>query len=317
MRYLFVPDELTVPGLWKPATFTEEERQALQRQFDEGALPQQAIGQALTSLAVRQEHAWKQRKRYTFAVYGLFRAELLRRQCRWGEALEELTRVIPWLETRNDIDARYDEALARYLQGLIHYRLHADAEAKASLLQAARYIRQCQEDWHFRAENEKFAIGERLLRWIEALLAAQEETPPLARRAIVPLYLPPAEEPAFEVRIVPIDGNALERGDGSTVRCRSLAEGRYPPICPLCETFYFALAMKDNDLPVISQDVPDFEGDFLVMAWEGNRPLRGPDAFALRSFRRFHDGHIVWTNDDRPFLKLGGIPVMLCSIEGA
>ncbi len=309
MRYLFTPEELTVPSLLTLDTLVEEARRYLQGTL-RARLEQGQTEVALEELAALQEVSWERRARYTFAFYTLYRAELLRRLCRWEEALAELKRARPWLQGRVDTDARYDEAIALYLEGMLHYRLHAEQAAREALLHTQALLQRSEEDWHYRLEDRKLAIARRLSRWIEGLLSLQAATPPRARILIVPLYLSPAAFPVIEPVAVPAEGGDLKLVD-RTYHCRLLMEGERT-LCPFCDSFYFALRVGEEEAPYLPDGRP---GDLVVMAWEAPRPLRADVAFALRSFRRYPDGRIVWEDESQPVLKLGGLPRMLCHVE--
>ena len=309
MRYLFTPEELTVPSLLTLDTLVEEARHYLQGTL-RARLEQGQMEVALEELAALQKVSWERRARYTFAFYTLYRAELLRRLCRWEEALAELRRARPWLQGRVDTDARYDEAIALYLEGMLHYRLHAERAAREALLHTQTLLQRSEEDWRYRLEDRKLAIARRLSRWIEGLLSLQAATPPRTRILILPLYLPPADFPVIEPIAVPAEGRDLEVGS-RTYRCRLLMEGERA-LCPFCDSFYFALRVGEEEAPYLPDGRP---GDLVVMAWEAPHPLQADVAFALRSFRRYPDGRIVWEDESQPVLKLGGLPRMLCHVE--
>ncbi len=307
MRYLFTPEEVTVLDL-----LSLDGLPTIQQAAFEAILEQAARGDietALQALQTGQEAAWEQRKRYIFALYGLHRAELLRRQCRWEMALQEIERVLPWLEVRGDTEARYDEAVALYLKGLLHYRLHTDDKARHSFLKAITYIRQCSEDWHYRLEETKLHAGYRLLHWIEKLLEAQQETPPLSQRALIPIYTPPDPTLSFDLLILP-----LEQGtgwvDGKPMQCTPLSEASRRLCCPLCELFYFAIRITQDGTPAVPKGRP---GDIVVMS--AGRPLRSDEAIALRRFHRYPNGQIVWDDESLASVKLSGIPMALCTPE--
>ncbi len=311
MRYLFTPEELTVPALLTLDTLVEEARRYLQDIFI-ARLDRGQVTAALDELSALEEVAWNQRARYTFAFYALYRAESLRRLCRWEEALAELKRALPWLQSRVDTDARYDEAIALYLEGVLHYRLHAEQAAREALLRAQALLHRSEEDWRYRLEDLKLATARRLSRWIDGLLSLQAETPPMTRHLIIPLYLPPASFPTIEPVVIPAEGGTLTVADRA-YRCRLLVEEERC-LCPFCDAFYFALRLGEGEAPHLPDGRP---GDLVVMAWMAPYPLRADVAFALRGFRRYPDGRIVWEDESHPVLKLGGLPRMLCHVEYA
>ncbi len=307
MRYLFLPEELTVLQLLPLDTLAVEPRAEMEAVLEQ--IIRGEMEEALERLSRQQEKAWGQRRRYLFALNGLYRAELLRRQCRWEMALQEMERVLPWLSTRSDTDARYDEAVALYLQGLIYYRLHTDDKAQDCFLTAIAHIRRCMEDWSYRLEDEKLELGRRLVHWMERLLEAQPQTPPLARKAIVPLYIPPPPVLRFDLLILPLYEGEGKQGQ-TTMYCRPVDAHERLLCCPLCGRFYFALPVSPEGLPALSDSKPD---DLIVMTSE--RPLRLEEVFALRSFRRYPDGEIVWEDESMPRVKLSGIPAALCRVD--
>lgn len=309
MRYLFTPKELTVPALLTLDTLAEEARRYLEGPLAE-RIDRAQFDAALEELEALQKVAWEQRARYTFAIHTLYRAEILRRQCRWEEALKELERALPWLDTRVDTDARYDEAVALYLEGMLHYRLHADQAARETFIRAQALLRHSEEDWLYRLEEEKLVVGRRLYRWIEGLLHLQPLTPPLTRRLIVPLYTAAHRTYEIEPVIIPAEGGEIALDD-RTCRCR-LLEARASSLAPFCDRFYFALRLQEAEAPHLPDGRP---GDLVVMMREGPLPPTAEEALALRSFRRYADGRIVWEDEEQAVLKVGSPPCMLCHIE--
>lgn len=167
MRWVSLPEELAIPHLLDLPLGPHPLHPSLAR--SRATLVQGAFDSALHAANQAFEIAKRQHDRYAGALSLILRAETLRRLMRWEESLDALRLALHWLELDVSPVARHNEAMAVYLEGVIHYTLRADekvtatfAYAQSTLLESARY-------WDFEQHTRRAADCRNVIRWLAQL----------------------------------------------------------------------------------------------------------------------------------------------------
>lgn len=129
-----------------------------------------------------------QRERHAEALLSLYKADLLWRSERWLEALELTTAAASWLKVQSSPIARYNEAIAVYFAGLLHFCLHDDARALPLLMEAQSQLDVSRRYWAVHTGREYFDACGQVAQWIAALTPLRGQTPPGSHALIVPVY---------------------------------------------------------------------------------------------------------------------------------
>lgn len=133
--------------------------------------------------------AWGERERYAAALVRLYQADLLNRQERWEEALDAVHEARGWLKLQVSQRARYNEAIAVYFEGLVHYILHADQRATQTFIHAQGLLQESERFWKFQGEDAHIEDCRNAIRWITQLLALRSQSAPGGGEVmIVPVY---------------------------------------------------------------------------------------------------------------------------------
>jgi hypothetical protein len=133
--------------------------------------------------------AWGERERYAAALVRLYQADLLNRQERWEEALDAVHEARGWLKLQVSQRARYNEAIAVYFEGLVHYILHADQRATQTFIHAQGLLQESERFWKFQGEDAHIEDCRNVTRWITQLLALRSQSAPGGEEImIVPVY---------------------------------------------------------------------------------------------------------------------------------
>ncbi len=185
MRIVFIPPELDLPDLLAIETLPEDVQGLLQ----ELRAADKALGTEM--MLARIEKLLLQvsaEKPETSGTVHLFYATALWHAGRWLDALDTLQQVHVNLHFAITQEARYHEALALYLEGLIAYTLHADARAgrhfraaQSGLLEAARY-------WGQGIHQRRMQACHDLDRWISDLLSVMQTSTRPELHYILPLF---------------------------------------------------------------------------------------------------------------------------------
>lgn len=261
-----------------------------------------------------------QRERHAEALISLYTADLLWRSERWLEALELAAAASGWLKLQSSPIARYNEAIAVYFTGLLHFSLHADARALPLLMEAQSQLDESRRYWAVHAGREYFAACGRVSQWIAALVQLRGQTPPGSHTLIIPVYQyrdrapDAAPDAASEAMVVSLD--ALR------VRTRALdfdllAAPDWIPLevetLPLLDVrpgayFFGVRVSKDEELTPHSR-----AGDVVLV--EALSPLALTDDPALGSglqpFTRHTDGTFMLRDPQRVGQGFVGVPRVL------
>lgn len=129
-----------------------------------------------------------QRDRNSEALINLYCADLLWRSERWLETLEMTTAAAGWFKLQSNPTARYNEAIAVYFSGLLHFCLHADARAIPLLMEAQSQFEESRQYWSVHTGRGYFEACSMVSQWIAALIPLRMKTPPGSHTLIIPLY---------------------------------------------------------------------------------------------------------------------------------
>ncbi len=234
---------------------------------------------------------------YTFSIVAAYRAELAWRLWRWGEALEHIESSLEWLRMQVTPVGRYNEALAVYFAGLLHYGLRLDSRAIQAFLDVQEHLEHFEEQWRLEG---RYALAEScraVLKWVASLLQLQRQSDigePFV--VIVPLYERAGE--GYEWRDT-IDITDSFQEEIPSDRLHGLSPySKYPPetsvrfSLPLSAT-YAAIHILHEDELELARGVQ--RGDLLIV--EVVAPLSPDKGVTLkdeRTFVRRRDGHIAF-----------------------
>lgn len=129
-----------------------------------------------------------QRDRYGAALATLFRAEILRRQSRWEDALDALQAALHDLALEVTPTAAYNEGLASYAAGLIHYMLRSAEKTLRAFGQAHQRLVESQRFWGFTGRQARASDCQNVIRWMAQLQDVQDTLPPDEFAMLVPVY---------------------------------------------------------------------------------------------------------------------------------
>jgi len=162
----------------------------LRDQFSRGVglLGRGDLAPALATVDQLSEVAAAQRDRYAGALALVLRAEVLRRMARWEESLDAIRRALHWLELRVSPVARYNEGVAVYLEGVVHYVLRAEGKVMATFAYAQEALADSVRHWGFEHNDARAADCQEIIRWMRRLLELQPEVGFGDVAMVVPVY---------------------------------------------------------------------------------------------------------------------------------
>lgn len=129
-----------------------------------------------------------QRDRNSEALINLYSADLFWRSERWLEALEMASAAASWFKLQSSPIARYNEAIAVYFNGLLHFCLHADTRAMPLFMEAQSQLEESRQYWSVHTGREYFEACDITSQWIGALVPLRTKTPPGSHTLIIPVY---------------------------------------------------------------------------------------------------------------------------------
>jgi len=173
MLWVSVPWELSPVRLLEFQDVTP----LLRDQFSRGVglLGRGDLARALATVDQLSEVAATQHDRYAGALSLVLRAEVLRRMARWEESLDAIRRALHWLELRVSPLARYNEGVAVYLEGVVHYVLRAEGKVIATFAYAQEALADSGRHWGFEHKDARVADCQDVIRWMRRLLELQAE----------------------------------------------------------------------------------------------------------------------------------------------
>lgn len=166
-----------------------------------------AFDEALTAAENALTVVRHQRDRYSEALLALYSADLLWRCERWLEALEMAAAAAGWFKLQSSPIARYNEAVAVYFNGLLHFALHADARAMPLFIEAQSQLEKSRQYWAAHTGRAYFEVCEQVNQWISALSSLRTQTPPGSQALIIPVYPshPHTPEAPLEALAIPLE----------------------------------------------------------------------------------------------------------------
>lgn len=121
------------------------------------------------------------------ALVYLYQAEALYRLMRLEEALEHTRQAAVWLRSEVTQVATYNQAVALYFEGLLHFILRADTHALHAFNTAQEALVQSERFWDFEQDAIRSTTCRTLARWMSTLRNLTGSTPP-GELMIVPVY---------------------------------------------------------------------------------------------------------------------------------
>jgi hypothetical protein len=140
-----------------------------------GLIERGQLVQALAAVDQLAEIAAAQRDRYTGALALVLRADVLRRMARWEGSLDAIRRALHRLELRVSPVARYNEGVAVYLEGVVHYMLRAEEKVVATFAYAQEVLADSERHWGFEHNDARAADCRDIVRWMRRLMELQAE----------------------------------------------------------------------------------------------------------------------------------------------
>ncbi len=170
MRWISLPDELTPAYLLDLGDVSPRLQDRLEHLLT--ALTAGAPDDGLRVADQIYAAAEGRHDRYGGALALIYRAEICRRQQRWEDALDAIRRALYWLELRVSPIARYNEAVAVYLEGVLHWTLRAEEKALQTFSHAQDTLAKSERYWGFEQQAARVGDCRNLTRWMTQILEA-------------------------------------------------------------------------------------------------------------------------------------------------
>ncbi len=186
MRWISLPDELSLSHLLDVRDVRQPNRDALVaslRQLQEGR-----PDLALLTMGRIFGQAKHLRDRYGQALALLGQAEAYRCLGRWEEGLDAIRTALHWLELQVAAVAHYNEAIAVYIEGVIHFALGARERMVETFTYAQHVLRESEHHWSFEHNDARSSDCRNVVGWIGDLLDVHETLPSLGVMAVLPVY---------------------------------------------------------------------------------------------------------------------------------
>ncbi len=237
MRWISLPKDLALPHLLDlqtvPLPLGDRFRQLLVY-LDGGAYD-------VTLVQAEQAFTLAKRKfdRYGQALALLYEAEALRCLMRWEESLDCIRNALRWLELQVAPVARYNEAIAVYQEGLIHFSLKATERVVETFTYAQYVLDESQRHWGREENPGRVSDCRNAARWMAKLLEVQESLAPGEVVAVLPVYEFVSHVPirtdavAIKTTWVGVPGEILARYLPPTIVALQLGEIPFPYLRPL------------------------------------------------------------------------------------
>ena len=188
MRHVFIPYELTPLYLVN----STEVSSIFKRLLPMGKYPPLELSTALEdALSISRQAlsvAQHQHKKESAALIYLCQADLLWRLERWEESLDATRMAVRKFEIEISCTASYNQAIAVYFEGILHYILHADEKAILTFIRAQEILQENESDWAYDGEDEYAENCQDVVCWITQLLQLRTQSLPGADVMIVPVY---------------------------------------------------------------------------------------------------------------------------------
>lgn len=186
MRWISLPDELSLSHLLDLRDVAHPLRGTLSelpRQLEAGR-PDHVLVAAGRAFG----QAKGQRDRYGEALALLYQAEAYRRLERWEDGLDAIRAALHWLELQVATTARYNEAMAVYVEGVIHFTLGARERTVETFSYAQHVLRDSERTWGYEHNGPRVADCRNVTGWITDLQEVQARLPVHGPVVVVPVY---------------------------------------------------------------------------------------------------------------------------------
>lgn len=186
MRWVSLPEELALPHLLE---IRDYDISTVHRGLLLQVVAHLREGQLETALDLSEQAyvATKEgRDRYGQSLVLVLQAELFRRLQRWENSLDAIRGALRWLELQGTPVARYNEAMAVYLEGIIHCTLRADEKVLETFAYAQEALVESERHWGFEQHDVRVADCRNVIRWMTGLL----DLLPTIRTDVTTLILP-------------------------------------------------------------------------------------------------------------------------------
>jgi hypothetical protein len=187
MLWISLPAELALPHLVELSDVARplhDDLTGLSRALETGSL-----NGALTAAGRAFGRAKGLRDRYGQAIALLFQAEAYRRLERWEDALDAIRTALHWLELQVAAAARYNEAIAVYVEGVIHFTLGAQERMVETCSYAQHVLGESERHWAYEHNDPRAADCRNVTGWIGDLLKLRDTLPPSGLVAVLPVYV--------------------------------------------------------------------------------------------------------------------------------
>jgi hypothetical protein len=245
-------------------------------------------------------------------------------------ALQSVQRANHWLKQDVTRVARYNEAVAAYFEGLLHYVLHSDEEAYRCFQRARRLLAKGLDISDYVGRERVYDNCETLVKWMEQLRYLRKDSEPGANVVILSIYSyvksdflirgRPVAFPLewFEVprRVLPhVTNQRSDRGNGE-VEIHLVEPGRMLLIDLDGGAHYFALQLSGSKEDVLADEVNGQEGDVVIYE---RRPPRSDVRAQEGPFVRLSGGRIVFLmgSHRRPFEGVPRLRLRFSQVNGA
>jgi tetratricopeptide (TPR) repeat protein len=285
MRQLSIPEELALPSLLElgglklglQVYFAAGYRHLSRGRYEEAV----KSGEQVVS-AARDD-------RYVTSLGHLLRAEGLRRLRRQQEAVDVVREALRWLELQVGLRAHYNESIAVYLKGCLHYSLRNEGDALNTFAYSQHALQGSANSWRIERRPDRVEDCRKLRRWMIQLVKLQTKLG--AETAfILPVY-DSLDRRINRIGVVPI--RPFRAGIPAELLTEYFPE-QYVPLMNQTVSFlsldpeatYVAIQISEDKDPKLHNQA--HKGDLLIL--EATNPA------ALRS-------GVELTSDDRPFVR--------------
>jgi hypothetical protein len=186
MRWISLPYELGLPHLLHihdmPPALREGIREAAAQ------LAAGAFSAALEDVRETYVLAKSQQDHYGQSLALLFRAEIYRRMLCWVDCLESIRGALYWLELSASPVGRYNEAMAVYLEGMVHWMLCAEDKLVQTFAYAQQVLVESERYWGYERHEGRVSDCRDVVRWMAHLLEIRKSLAHGEGAVIVPVY---------------------------------------------------------------------------------------------------------------------------------
>lgn len=174
MRWISLSPELALPHLLE----LEEIRPPVRDLFAELLVKLNDGDQAAAMSLAEQAYVYAKAKsdHYGGALAQLLKAEIFRAWLHWEDSLDAIKTALHWLEIRVSPGARYNEAVAVYLEGVVHWTLRAEEKVLETFAYSQHALAETQQYWVFQQNTSRAEDCRNLGRWMSSILALPRES---------------------------------------------------------------------------------------------------------------------------------------------